>query len=207
MSITLYPLQANTSLKTLIIKECGFRVHEMNEIERYVSERHSKSSASLVNAVQFKTFFADIGATKYTFDHLAVVKRLCMPRAAYDSKYNQWKDMSWIDQLKFSRVVAGERTRLEKLRADEENFIRDVRFAPPPVPRQTLPSRSKAVMFGAGVTNVKKYSDKVKDEKATDNGKMAFLAEGETITATYHIPENLTSIFINELKEAEVCID
>jgi hypothetical protein len=199
--------QANKSLSTLVIKECGFRAHEMNEIEKYVTERHkAASSASLVSAVQSLTLFSDLGASKYTNDHRNVRRHLSLPWAAYESEYCQWRHMQWQDQLAFSRLVVGEQTRLENLRADEERYITEVRFAPPPVPRQTLPSRSKMVMVGGGVTGVKKYSDQVKDHRSSDEAKLGFLAEGDIITHKYNIPDNLSAIFIAALKEEEVCM-
>ena len=183
----------------------------MNEIERYIRERHTPSAtstAALISAVQSLTLFSDLGATKYTTDRMnqQANKHLCLPWAAYENEYCQWRHMQWQDQLAFARLVVNEQTNLEALRIAQEKYIAEVRFAPPPVVRQTLPSRGKAVMFGGGVTKVEKYSDKINDEKANDNGKLAFLAKGESITAKFFIPDNLTAIFIATLKEEEVRI-
>lgn len=191
----------------LEIKECGFRVHEMNEIQNYIRERHhAASTEALISSVQSLTLFSTLGATKYTNDHRRIRKKLSLPWAAFDKGHCQWRHMRWTDKLSFSRLVVMGRTNLEQLRANEERYISEVRFAPPAIPRQTLPSRSKAAMYGSGVTKVKKFSDKVKDHNSTDEGKLAFLAKGEHITKKYHIPENLSAIFITALKEEEVCI-
>ena len=179
----------------------------MSEIENYTRERHvirsNEPPSAFTNAVQQKSFFKDLGASKYT-DSAPRDVRLCLPNSAYFSDTNQWEEMVWADQLQCTRLFVDQRTRLEKFRESEQRFISEVRFAPPPVMRQTMPTRSKMSMFGSGITNVKKYSDKVEDTRKDDQSKLAYLANGEQINLKYRLPEHISSIFIKEIKENEV---
>mmetsp|Transcript_7929 Transcript_7929/g.11822 ORF Transcript_7929/g.11822 Transcript_7929/m.11822 type:complete len:1126 (-) Transcript_7929:770-4147(-) len=127
-------LMANTSLKCIVLRYCGFRHREMMELEGMVASRRvSYLPPELKKTVE-----------ESEVKNMKLGSRL--------------HTMTWRDKLTFIRLIVDARIRLENMRRREEEYFTEVKYIPPPVPRPTMPTRSEEVVKGCGVTNVQKLS-------------------------------------------------